>query len=337
MAVPIVLAATSSRLAAGGVLVADTDALLRLATIDTVLFDKTGTLTERSLSVRQVLTLGERSADECLGLAAALERDSQHPIAEALRRHATERKLATAQATALRNVAGGGVEGRIDEHHYWLGPAERAPLAVALPEGGDAAPSWILLLADGRALAAIALDAPLRAEAPQVIAVLRGRGLSAEILSGDSEEAAAAIGRQLGVARVRSRLQPADKLARLDELRAGGARVLAVGDGFNDAPLLAAADVSAALPHGAALTQARADLILVGDSLLGLPLACALAQAARRRMRENLAWALGYNALVLPLAVSGALVPWMAAAGMSASSLLVALNALRLGGKAEAA
>lgn len=325
LAVPIVLAAASSRLAEGGVLVANADALLRLTDIDTVLFDKTGTLTHARLSLRASRALADLPAARCLNLAAALERSSHHPIAEAFRDHATR-----LQAEDLHLLEGGGIEGRIDGRRYWLGAAERMPVPVEPLPTQDEALTWIVLADATRALACFALEAQPRPEAATALAELAALGLEAEVLSGDSAEATAALARTLGLARHRARQSPQDKLARLGALRAAGARVLAVGDGFNDAPLLAAADVSVAMPEGSAMTQARADVLLVGDSLAGLPLAIRVAQSARRRMRENLLWALIYNAAVLPLAISGALVPWMAAAGMSLSSLLVALNALRL-------
>lgn len=327
LALPIALAAASSRLASAGVLVADADALARLTRIDIVLFDKTGTLTRPELSLTRVVPLAEPSAERCLELAAALERDSRHPIATAFRAHPT-----ALQAEQVRHIAAAGIEGVVAGTRYWLGAAERSPVPIAWPEAaaGSAAATWIVLANESRALAAFALEAVARPEAARTVRELSKLGLQVEVLSGDSAAATAKLAQSLGISRWAARQRPEEKLARLEALQRTGARVLAVGDGLNDAPLLAAAAVSAAMPQGAALTQAKADLVLVGDSLSGLPLVLRVARQAQRRVRENLAWALLYNAAVLPLAISGTLSPWMAAAGMSLSSLLVAGNALRL-------
>jgi Cu2+-exporting ATPase len=334
LAVPAALAAATSRLAGSGVLVASAEAFARLPHVDTVLFDKTGTLTQPQMSVQRVITLADLDEAHCLALAAALERGTRHPIAQAFESHATAAPAAIPKAEGLRSHAGTGVSGTIDGHYYWLGAMERAPIAMTMPDGDAdvlASSTWIALTDRERPLALIALAAAPRAEAPAVIAELTRRGIQVELLSGDSVEATTALARHLGIARYSGRQTPADKLARLRALQKSGATVLAVGDGLNDAPLLAAADVSAALPRGAALTQSRADLLLLGDTLSGLTLANDVSRRAQRRMRENLLWALVYNLAVLPLAITGGLQPWMAAAGMSVSSLLVVANALRLG------
>jgi Cu2+-exporting ATPase len=325
LAIPAALAAATSRLARHGVLVANAGALQSLAAIDTVLFDKTGTLTLPGMRLRRVECFAELDQQACTGLAAALEQGSRHPIAAAF--HGAGAGL---QATGLRHIPGVGVSGSIHARRYWLGAEHQAPFA-APSVGGPADGATVILLCDeSGALARFELRNELRPEAPALMTELRGRGLALEMLSGDADEAVAKVAQGLRLPRALARQAPADKLARLQELQAQGHRVLAVGDGLNDAPLLAAADVSAAMPQGAALAQARADLLLLGDSLSALPLALEVAQAARRRIRENLAWALLYNLLVLPLAMSGVLAPWLAAAGMSLSSLLVVLNALRL-------
>jgi Cu2+-exporting ATPase len=330
LALPIVIAAANSRLAAGGVLVANPDALNRLADVDAALFDKTGTLTRPQLRLVQAVPLAELATPQCLALAAALERDSRHPLASAFAPHA-----AALETTAVEHLPGVGIRGTVSGETYWIGSAQHAPFAVATPASAPGArvPTWIVLADSRRALACFAVEAELRTEAAGAIAELRELGVVPEIASGDTAPATASLAEALGLERHRARQTPADKLARLHQLQQGGARVLAVGDGINDAPLLAAADVSAAMPQGAALTQGKADLILVGDSLAGLPFAIRIARAARSRVRENLGWALAYNLAVLPLAASGALAPWQAAAGMSVSSLVVAANALRLGAK----
>lgn len=328
LAVPAALAAATSRLARAGVLVANPGALQALASIDTVLFDKTGTLTRGQMRLKRVLPVGGLDAQSCTRIAAALEQGSRHPIGAALAAAAVP-----AAARDTRHVTGAGVCGVVDGLDYWLGAAEQAPGQPAVPAALDleAGDTPVLLCQASHPLAWFVLGSTLRPEAPPLMAELKRRGLPVELLSGDTAATVQALAARLGIERHAARQSPSAKLERLQQLQGHGAHVLAVGDGLNDGPLLAAADVSAAMPQGAALTQARADLLLMGESLSPLLLALDVAAATRRRIGENLLWALAYNLLVLPLAISGHLAPWIAAAGMSLSSLLVVGNALRLG------
>lgn len=320
LAVPAAVAAASSRLAGAGALLANPGALARLRDADTFVFDKTGTLTRPGLRIAEVRPLHALDAERCLDLAAALEHDSVHPIARAF-----AGRRAALRAQALRHEPGGGVSGVVEGVGYRLG----AP--AALPADG-AALTWIELADDARTLALIGLASPPRPEAPAALAALRERGCELELLTGDAPAAAAALAQRLGLGpeEVRARASAEDKLDHLRVLQAHGRVVVAVGDGINDAPVLAGADVAVAMPQGAALAQARADVILLGDSLAPLPLLLDTARRATRIGRQNLAWALAYNLAVLPLAMAGALAPWMAALGMSLSSLVVVGNALRL-------
>jgi len=318
LAVPTAVAAASSRLAGAGALLANPAALARLRDADTFLFDKTGTLTRPGLRIAEVRPLDALDTPRALALAAALEHDSVHPIARAF-----AAVPATLRAGALRHEPGGGVSGTVEGVRYRLGAAAAVPAA-------GAALTWIELADDTRPLALIGLAAPLRPEAEATLAALRQRGCALELLTGDAAAAAEALAQPLGLHEVRARASAEDKLAHLRALQAQGRVVVAVGDGVNDAPFLAGADVAVAMPQGAALAQARADVILLGDSLAPLPLLLDTARRATRIGRQNLAWALAYNLAVLPLAMTGALAHWMAALGMSLSSLLVVGNALRL-------
>jgi len=330
LAMPVVFAAASARLAGAGVLVARPAALERVAGVDVALFDKTGTLTEGGLAVARIHTLAGVPAAECAALAAALERALPHPVARAFSEYAS---AATASDVLVETAA--GVSGRVGGVQYRLGAADAAVLPEAaqahLASANGAAFTWVVLARGGELLALFGLDAQPRVESAAVLAQLRDDGVAVELLTGDGIAAAETLARGVGLARVRARQTPEQKLARLQELQAQGRVVLAVGDGVNDAPFLAAADVSVAMPQGAALAQARADAILVNGSLRGLIEMRRVGAAAQRRIRENVAWALGYNLVVLPLALAGVLTPWMAALGMSVSSLLVVFNALRLG------
>lgn len=326
LAVPVALAAAGSRLAQAGVLLANPGALAALAKVDTVLFDKTGTLTRDSMSLQRTQPLAGLDAARCLAIAAALERGSRHPIASAF---ASEDAGLT--ATQVETIAGQGIHGSIDGQACWIGAPARWPMPVALPAraAADVDATQVLLCVDAAPVALFTLRASLRQEVLGLLAALADRALRVELLSGDDAQAVAALAGELGIRQWQARQSPGDKLARLQVLQAQGRCVLAVGDGLNDAPLLAAADVSAAMPKGAALTQSQADLLLLGDTLALLPQALHLARVTQARVHQNLLWSFGYNLLVLPLAMSGELAPWLAALGMSLSSLIVVGNAMR--------
>lgn len=322
LAVPAATAAASSRLASLGVLAARPEAVARLPQVDTVLFDKTGTLTRADLRIARIETLGGLPEHECMAVAAALERGLVHPIARAFGSVPTDRVV-----SSQRQIPGVGVEGLVDGRRYRLG----APLGEEAARAGEGTGETVIELRDDlRPLARIALATVVRDDAVDAIVGLLNSGARIELLTGDSEHAARALAKRLGIHSVLARQTPEQKLEHLRALQKQGRVVLAVGDGINDAPFLAAADVSAAMPQGAALTQARADLLLVGDSLAALVPARAIAAQAQLRVRQNVTWAIAYNLGVLPLAMLGWLAPWMAALGMSLSSLLVVINALRL-------
>lgn len=320
LAVPAVLATVTSKLAARGVLVARADRLLRMADADVLLVDKTGTLTQSQLTVQRCETAPGRDRQRAMRIVAALESGLAHPIARAFAQ--------AGDGTVAREVSvqvGQGVSGVVNGVSY------RVRAADAAIASRDPALSWITLDdAHGVAVAHFGLGVELRPDARSTIEALTAEGVQVELLTGDAPQAAERSAAQAGIAHVAARQSPEDKLVRLRQLQQDGRVVLAVGDGLNDAAFLAAADVSAAMPAGSAATQARADLVLVGERLSGLRLARAAARQAVRRMRENLAWAALYNLAVLPLAFTGELQPWVAAAGMSLSSLLVVGNALRV-------
>ena len=327
LAIPAALAAAHGAFAGMGILSLRADAIDSLATVDRLLIDKTGTLT---LGRPRLLTADAQMAVEIgqdpatiLRWAAALERDAGHPIAEAFR--SAEGSLGSTGTATVRNLRakpGQGVEGEVDGHVLRLG---RADFAAGRPDDGT------LWLGDGnRALARFEIEDPLRADAAEAVVQLRRLRLEPELLSGDGPDAVATIAGRLGLGLAHARQGPEDKLARLRDLQARGHRVVMVGDGINDAPVLAGADVSIAMADGAPLAHRSADLIATSPRLLRLPQAIMLARTTRRVIRQNLAWALGYNLIALPLAAAGLVTPWLAALGMAASSLLVTVNALRL-------
>jgi Cu2+-exporting ATPase len=222
----------------------------------------------------------------------------------------------------LRIRPGLGVEGRSAGRGYRLGRADFAC--------GQADDSALWLAEDERALARFELADPLRGDAATAVARMRGLGLSVQVASGDGEPAVGSVCAALAIDEFQARQSPEDKLATIRRLQARGRRVLMVGDGVNDAPVLAGADVSVAMGHGSALAQRSADLLLLGNELSALPATIALARRTRRVIRQNLAWSLAYNLVAVTVAASGWIHPGWAALGMAGSSLGVTLNALRL-------
>jgi Cu2+-exporting ATPase len=315
-----------------GLLTTRGHALETLAQVSHVLFDKTGTLTRGILQLSAVELLAPQRADRerCLALAAALESGSEHPVAKALAAHA-ERPPRVSELTAL---PGHGMQGEIEGRRYRIGnPAYVAELSgAALPDAVGRDATQVLLGDSEGLLARFELGDELRADAEAAIAQLRGLGLEVEILSGDAPGAVARVAGRLGIAHALPGMRPDDKLARVRELQAAGHSVAMVGDGVNDAPVLAGADVSIAMGQGAQLAHASADMVVLSERLAVLPDGIAKARTTRRVIKQNLAWAILYNISAVPLAAAGLVAPWMAAIGMSASSLVVVFNALRLKG-----
>jgi len=318
LAVPVVQVVASGRLMRRGILLKSATALERLAEVDTVVFDKTGTLTTGRLAL-----VAETASDPAaLGLAASIAATSSHPLARALVR-ATP---AAAPASGVREVPGGGLVLPAAEGEIRLG--SRSFCGVQEEESAVGPELW--LARPGAAPIRFAFRDDLRPDAVEVVSRLSGRGMQVELLSGDREATVGAVARALGVPAWRARATPQDKAARLAELAAAGRRVLMVGDGLNDAPALAAAHVSMS-PSGAAdISRTAADVVFQGERLAPVPETLAVAAAAGRLVRQNIALALLYNAIAVPLAVLGFVTPLVAAIAMSSSSVLVIANALRL-------
>ncbi|HET8790808.1 MAG TPA: HAD-IC family P-type ATPase, partial [Modicisalibacter sp.] len=272
---------------------------------------------------------GGLSDERARALAAALEAHSEHPIARAFRDHRDPQL----KSDDIRNYPGQGLEGTIDERRYRLG---RADFCMATPPAEpDQRGQWLLLASYDPAdtsmpLAWFRLDDALRDDARDTVDALREAGLTVELLSGDGRNAVAALADEVGITTWTAAATPEDKLARIQALQADGERVIMVGDGINDVPVLAAADVSVAMNGATDLARTRADAILMSPRLWRMVEAVQLARLTRRLIRQNLAWALCYNLCALPLAALGLVPPWAAALGMSASSLVVVGNALRL-------
>ena len=325
LATPTALTTATGTLHKLGLLLTRGHVLEGLNHIDTVIFDKTGTLTDGRLTLGEVRPLAGLDADTCLELAAALENRSEHPIAKAFGR-------APQAADTVESVPGLGLQGSVGGRTLRIGQ----PDFVAAGYGGSAPAipgdegQWLLLGDSREPLAWLVLSDRLREDAPALLQACKRRGWKTVLLSGDSSPMVGEIARQLGIESAHGGMTPTDKLNHLQRLQDEGHRVLMLGDGVNDAPVLAAADISVAMGSATDLAKTSADAVLLSNRLDSLAQAFVVARRSRRIIIENLAWASLYNGLVLPFAAIGWVTPLWAALGMSASSLLVVLNALRL-------
>ena len=322
LATPAAMTAAIGHLARRGLLVARAGAVERLAHATRIVFDKTGTLTRGQPRLTAVEPAPGVDPEQAVAVAAALESASEHPLARAF--------AGLAAAGTPEHVVvhpGLGIEGTVGGRRYRLGRPDFAGDPLDEHAGG----TRVALSNEDGVLARFVIADALRPEVPREVRRLGALGLPAAIASGDATDAVAPIAAAAGVADWHAGLAPEDKLARLRTLQAAGERVVMVGDGVNDAPVLAGADVSVAMAAGTPLAHTSADMVLLGESLAPLADGVAAARRALAVTRQNLYWAAGYNLVALPLAATGWVAPWMAAIGMSASSLLVVLNALRLG------
>jgi len=330
LAVPSALLAAAGSMARRGVLLRRLDALESLAEVDTVYLDKTGTVTEDTLGLRGRARLGMAedaalSDDALQAKAAALARWSAHPLARALARATPGAEAAWLDVT---DTSGAGLQARDAQGVVWrLGSASH----VGADADDDAAAASLWFGASGRAIVRFDFDECLRGDAIAAVAALRAAGLRVTLLSGDRSARAQAIGNQLGVDAVIAQATPAIKLDVVAEAQRQGHRVWMVGDGVNDAPVLARSDVSMAMGQGAAIARQQADAVITGDRLGDLVFARTLARRTMAVVRQNLWWAAIYNAASVPLALAGWLPPWAAGLGMAGSSLLVIMNSVRLG------
>lgn len=328
LAMPAALSAATANLRQRGFLVARGHVIESLTGITRAIFDKTGTLTRGHFRIAEVKTLTSHSREQVLAIAAALEVESTHPIAKAF-----AGVTKTAVADAVKQTTAAGVEAEIAGELYRIGTPEFAAGILTgkpTPAVPDQHRLWLLLANSSDALAWIALEDEVRPDAAQAIAELTRMGIAVELLSGDQSGAVAQVASQLGIAEFTAGARPDAKLARMSMTQLQGDRVLMVGDGINDVPVLAGADVSVAMASASDLAQTRADTVLLNNQLINLPFAIRLAQRTRKIIKQNLYFSLGYNIVALPLAASGHVAPWAAAMGMTASSLFVVFNALRL-------
>ncbi len=331
LAAPAAFAAAGSHLVKRGVLLTRGHALETLAKVTHFVFDKTGTLTLGKPALLQTIPFASHNEARCLLLAASLEQASEHPLAQSFLQAVDRQHLLP--VTFSENVPGKGVAGTVEGRRYSIGSTALNPaltpacqLDRELPQGA----SVVWLCDEQQVLAAFVLADTPRAQAAEMVSMLRKRGMRVSIMSGDAVDAVAYHARALGVDDWHAGLTPKGKLAALRALQDRGEVVAMVGDGINDAPVLAGAQVSIAMGSGTQMARTTGDVVLLTESLLEIDHAVATSRFGLSIIRQNFAWALGYNLLVLPFAATGYISPWLAALGMSASSLVVVLNALRL-------
>ena len=333
LATPAAMTVAAGTLSRRGLLIARGHAIETLAKTTHIMFDKTGTLTYGHLQVTGILPCSDMQADSLQLFATAMERGSAHPVARAL---SLTDATGLPAAEQLRVHTGGGVEAVVDGRFIRLGSAAFAsvlheqPLPQQVIDWQSDGISVVAMADQAGWIGFFGLSDAIREDARQVIAQLHALGLHIGVLSGDSAQAAQLVATKIGIERVEGGLSPEGKRAIIKTLQDEGAIVAMTGDGVNDAPVLAQAQVSIAMSSGADLSRTQADIVLLGEQLMPLVDGVRLSRRTLAIVRQNLLWAFLYNITAIPLAMSGLVTPWMAGIGMSASSLLVVLNALRL-------
>jgi Cu+-exporting ATPase len=307
-----------------GILISGPEVLERARGVTVVALDKTGTLTRGSLSLKRVVPLRGQSEDVALAQAASLANSSEHPVSRAIVSAALARGIALEAVENFTSVAGMGISGVLGDAQVEL------RRAVSVDAAADETASEMLVNATPTAW--FGLTDELRPEAALAVENLRAIGVDVRILSGDRQEVVDHVAEQLGIRAADGRLGPLDKVAEVERAQARGSSVAMVGDGVNDAPALATADLGIAVGHGTDMAISASDITLTSSDPGAIAQAIRLARRTRSVIIQNLAWAFGYNVLAIPLAVAGLLNPLIAAAAMAASSLFVVLNALRLRG-----
>jgi Cu2+-exporting ATPase len=337
LAIPLVIAVSTSLGANGGLLVRDRGAFENARAVDAVVFDKTGTLTTGHFGVVETAAFAEASVDEVLRLAAAVEQYSEHPIARAIVEESPEHP----DSQGFEAIPGQGAHAVVDGADIAVaGPAYLRERRIETPDAGaelaEGGRTVVYVLRDGVVIGAVALADVVRPESIEAVRQLKARGIEPIMLTGDSPEVANRVAAELGIERVFAGVLPAEKAATIQRVRDEGRVVAMVGDGVNDAPALATADVGIAIGSGTDVAVSTADIVLVRSNPRDVVTVIALAQATYRKMRQNLAWATGYNVIAIPLAagvlagVGIILSPAVGGVLMSASTVIVAVNARAL-------
>jgi len=335
LATPTAISAVMGKLQAAGLLLRRASSIETLAQVSQVVLDKTGTLTRALPDLVDFVCSDGTDRSSCFRIAASLERNSEHPLAKALMRACAERVLIVAQQ--LVHSPGAGISGIVEGERYYIGSidfiARNTGLEIPVAwqdSAADSLASIVMLASSHSYLAMFSFEDSLRSDARALIMGLKADGFRIKLLSGDRQAAVARVAAQINVSDYLAEISPREKMQQVQALQSAGETVLMVGDGINDAPVLASADVSIAVADASSLARTSADILLLSDRLDNIRVVFDAAQRTRRVIRQNLGWALLYNATAIPAAAAGLISPWLAALGMSASSLLVVANALRL-------
>lgn len=319
LATPTALSCAMAKLNKKGILLRRSDALEQLNQVDQIMLDKTGTLTEGKFVITRMYNVSGQADSQIMQYAASIERCCNHPISRAF-----SADLASYPVVNFASTLGAGIEGQIENRHFKMGSAHF--IDTDIPE--HLSSCNVFLQQDKMLLAGFVLADTLRPDVQAMLSQFRDKNLS--LLSGDNLATVRDMARQLNISQYYAQQSPADKLQKLKSRQKQGHTVLMVGDGINDGPVMAQADIAIAMGAGSDLAKTSADIILLNNSLAGLEDLFSIAKRCKQKIKQNIVWALAYNVLVLPLAVSGLLTPWMAVVGMSLSSLIVVANSVRL-------
>lgn len=339
LATPAAITAASGSLAKIGLLPTNSRAMETYAKVTDFVFDKTGTLTTGDIKLTRTVALGPETVSHYLQIAAALESESEHPIARSLIQSAGEDKLT---ARNITNKPGKGISGTVNSEKWYIGNLKyiNAVTGAPLSQNPRLNDETNSLLQEGKTIVALAtdkqwhaifiLDDEIKQHVDKLVLNLKNENKTITLMTGDHEAPALRIAKQAGITNIYSEMTPADKLKAVQAMQKKGSIVAMTGDGINDAPVLAGADVSIAMGSGTQIAAAHADMILLSNHIEYLHTGYRLATKTLGIIRQNLGWAIGYNVVAIPAAAAGYVEPWLAALGMSASSLIVVLNALRL-------
>ena len=330
LATPAAMLASASAFVKRGILIRHLQAIESLANVDTVIFDKTGTLTAGDIQVTHIQHAAHLSEMTAMQMAATLAQHSYHPVSQALVSFGAKNIAANSAPFNIQNieeVVGGGMQGSFNATILKLGSAKFCQLNNLMDSTNSV--QQVYLADENGWLATFTLQESLKPNVKNMVSALKNAGLNVQIASGDQAHSVALIATQIGVQDYLAACQPQDKLSHLQQLKQAGKKVLMVGDGLNDGPIVASAHVSIAMGKGVPLTLAQADYVLLNGDVSQIPALIAHAKKTMRVIKQNLSWALAYNLICIPLAFTGVLSPWLAGLGMALSSLLVILNAFR--------
>ena len=329
LATPSALTCAMAKLNKQGILLKRADALEQITDIDTIALDKTGTLTQGKFTLSNAWYADGVDSDSALSIARALESRSEHPIAKAFSHNNASSRQTVHNVVNFTVTLGGGISGEINDTLFSMGSAQFCVHESQQKLLKDYPSANVFLTVKGRIMAAFEVSDTLREDTQETLNIL-AKSHTLAVLSGDTQQNVDALTASLPISTAKGGLTPEQKYDAVQAMQQSGAKVMMMGDGINDAPVLASADVAIAVGNATDVAKTAADVILLGDQLLSVPELIRTAHQVKQKIRQNIGWSVGYNVLILPFAVSGLLSPWMAVVGMSLSSIIVVTNSTRL-------